>query len=410
LLKASDKKFGKEDTIIFDFGIMKIYHLSNLWVFVFLLAAVINAGMVSGQKIVDRTLWEQGRGNYKNYRIPSLISTSKGILLAFCEGREGGDSGDIDVLMKFSKDNGKTWSWESVIWDDGPNTCGNPCVVEDKETGRIFLIMTWNNGKDPEENIINKTSVDTRIPYMCYSDDYGHTWSKPERMPPECKDPSWGWYATGPGIGIQIRHSLYKGRLIIPANHSYDDPEGKIRNGPYGYGSHVLISDDHGKTWKRSQPIKPGCNESQVAELPDGKLIMNMRSYNKRNCRALSFSSDGGQTWSEVGHDPQLTESVCQASLLDYGDYRGKRMYLFSNPAVPFLRTHMTVKVSFDNCRNWSNSRLIFAGPSAYSCLTVLHNKQIGLLFECGKDQAYEAIRFIGFHPGEMFQRDIVIK
>jgi sialidase-1 len=390
--------------------IMKICHFRHLPAIVVFLTVFIDRDMVSGQKIVERTLWEQGSGNYKNYRIPSLISTREGTLLAFCEGREGGDSGDIDVLMKFSKDNGKTWSRERVIWDDGTNTCGNPCVVEDKETGRIWLITTWNNGKDAERSIINKTSVDTRIPYFCYSDDYGLNWSKPEKMPAECKDPSWGWYASGPGIGIQLRHSLNKGRLIIPANHSYDDPEGKISNGPYGYGSHVLISDDHGKTWKRSQPIKPGCNESQVAELPDGKLIMNMRSYNKKNCRAISFSSDGGETWSEIRHDPQLIESVCQASLLDYGDYQGKRMYLFSNPAVPFLRTHMTIKVSFDSCRNWSNSRLIYHGPSAYSCMAVFNNKHIGILFECGKDTAYETIRFTGLHPGELFHRDIVIK
>jgi sialidase-1 len=358
---------------------------------------------------VSKVLWQQGTGKYNNYRIPSIMATQQGTLLAFCEGREAGDTGDIDILLKRSEDNGKTWSEEMVVWDDGLNTCGNPCPVVDEETGRIWLFLTWNNGKDHERDIINKRSQDTRWPYLCYSDDDGKTWSEPEKIP-GLKNASWGWYATGPGIGIQLKRGHYKGRLVIPANHSYDDPEGNIHNGPYGFGSHVLFSEDNGETWKMSEPIRPGCNESQVAELSDGTLVMNMRSYNNQYSRAVAFSKDGGKSWSEIEHDFQLVESKCQASLLNFGEYKKENLYLFSNPAVPVGRTAMTIKTSFDNCDSWSNSKLVYAGPSAYSCLVKLPNDKVGLFFEVGEKRPYEKMVFVSFKIKELFTPGTILE
>ncbi len=362
------------------------------------------------EAIQQSVLWEKGTGEYNNYRIPSLIVTQKGTLLAFCEGREGGDAGDIDLLLKRSEDKGVTWSDEHMVWNDAQNTCGNPCPVIDKETGRIWLFLTWNNGKDGESAIINKTSSLPRLPYLCYSDDDGLTWSKPVNMNESCRDTSWGWYATGPGFGIQMKNGPYKGRLVIPANHSYDDPNGTIRNGPFGYGAHVLFSDDHGATWKMSEPIKPGCNESQVTELSDGTLVMNMRSYNDQYARAISLSKDGGETWSEIEHDYQLVESRCQASILNYGKYDEKQMYLFLNPAVTSGRNHLTLKASFDDCKSWSNAKLIYEGPAAYSCLTKLPDGKIGMFFEAGEKGAYEKMVFVSFKPEQIFSPGSLLK
>lgn len=378
--------------------------------FAFTLIFLLNSCVEKKQNIEKSTLWEQGTGKYNNYRIPSLIVTQKGTLLALCEGREGGDSGNIDLLLKRSEDNGITWSNEQVVWNDGSNTCGNPCPVVDETTGRIWLWMTWNNGNDHESEIIHQTASSPRLPYLCYSDDDGKTWSTPENMSETCRDTSWGWYATGPGFGIQIKNGPHKGRLIIPANHSYNDPEGNIRKGPYGYGAHVLYSDDHGKTWSRSESIKPGCNESQVTELSDGTLEMNMRSYNGKYCRAISFSKDGGETWSEIEHDYQLVESKCQASILNFGQIRGNQAHLFLNPAVPEGRNHLTLKASFDDCKNWSNSKLIYAGPAAYSCLAKLPNGKIGMFFEAGQKSAYEKLVFVAFDADQFFQPETLLK
>ena len=379
----------------------------SIYILSLILAACVGKTEITSFQKVD--LWKSGSGEYNNYRIPSIIISSVGTVLAFCEGREGGDSGDINLLMKRSEDNGITWSNEQIIWDDGSNSCGNPCPLVDETTGRIWLFLTWNDGEDRESKIIQKTSKYHRLPYACYSDDDGITWSTPRDMSSSCRDTTWGWYATGPGFGIQIKKGKYEGRLLIPANHSYDDPEGISGNGPFNYGSHVLYSDDHGESWEMSQAIRPGCNESQITELSDGTLLMNMRSYNGPKSRATSTSTDGGATWSEISHDPQLVESRCQASILKFGEFKDQQMQLFTNPAVPNGRTHITIKASFDDCQSWSNSKLIYAGPAAYSCLTKLANGKIGLFFEAGKDHPYEKMVFVSFDADEIFKKGELI-
>lgn len=365
---------------------------------------------VKKEKINQKVLWEKGTGEYNNYRIPALIVTDKGTLLAFCEAREAGDTGDIDLLLKRSEDNGKTWSNEQIVWNDEKNTCGNPCPVVDEETGRIWLFSSWNNGNDNEAEIVNKTSLSPRLPYVCYSDDDGKTWSTPISLEKTCRNPSWGWYATGPGIGIQVKNGKYKGRLVIPSNHSYDDPKGNVRKGPYEYGAHVIYSDDHGKSWQISESIKPGCNESQVTELSDGTLLMNMRSYNNKKARALSHSTDGGQTWSEIEHDYQLVESLCQASILNFGKVDKQKAHLFLNPAVPTGRDHLTIKVSFDDCKSWSNSKLVYEGPAAYSCMTKLPDGRVGLFIEIGDKSPYDRMVFVSFDWKEIFTLSPIIQ
>jgi len=106
-------------------------------------------------------LFERGRGGYNNYRIPSLIVTKSGTLLAFCEGREAGDASDIDILLRRSEDGGKSWNPKQVVWSDAKNTCGNPCPVVDRDNGRIWLMTTWNLGTDDEGG--TKHSDDTII-------------------------------------------------------------------------------------------------------------------------------------------------------------------------------------------------------------------------------------------------------
>jgi len=337
------------------------------------------------------TVFQRGDGGYHSFRIPALIVSPKGTLLAFVEGRKNslGDSGNIDLVLKRSKDNGKTWSELSVIWNDGEHTCGNPCPVVDQSTGRIWLPLTWNHGKDHEKQIKDKTARDTRRVYMSYSDDDGATWKQPYEVTKTTKKPEWTWYATGPGNGIQLTRGPHKGRLVIPCDHNVTLDVKVVRR------SHAIYSDDHGKTWQLSQSIGEKTNECAVVELVDGRLLMNMRSYHGKNLRAIAISTDGGATWSKVTLDAALIEPVCQASLIRvrFPESGKPGQILFSNPASK-KREKMTVRLSLDDGKTWSASRLVTPGSAAYSSLALLSDGEVGLLYE---RDGYQEIEFIAF-------------
>lgn len=352
-------------------------------------------GIVFGDLTIShaaQTLWQSGRGGYHTYRIPAIVETTDDTLLAFCEGRSqgSGDAGDIDLLMRRSKDRGKTWSEQTVIWSDATNTCGNPAPVVDRTTGTIWLLINWNRGDDRESEIITGKSHDTRRVFITQSTDDGVTFSLPKEITSDVKATNWTWYATGPGTGIQIERGAHAGRLVIPCNH--------IEAGSKHYFSHVIFSDDHGQTWQRGGTTpKDQVNECQVAELPNGRLVLNMRNYDRtKQARQIAFSADGGLTWTDQQFDETLVEPVCQASLrggawLDNGD---KRQLFFSNPANSKSRVNLTIRMSEDSGKTWPKLRVLHKGPSAYSDLVVMKEGVIGCLYEAGEKNPYESIVF----------------
>lgn len=339
-------------------------------------------------------VFRSGEGGYHTYRIPSLIATPRGTLLAFCEGRKkgSGDSGDIDLLLRRSGDGGRTWEPVQTVWDDGPNTCGNSCPVVDAETGAICLLMTHNLGGDHEGAIIERKSKGTRTVWLARSDDDGRTWSRPREITAAAKRAEWTWYATGPGAGIQLVHGKFKGRLVVPCDH--------IEANTRKYFSHVIYSDDRGRTWRLGgRTPQPQVNECEVAELADGRLLLNMRNYDGSKLRRTSVSTDGGMTWTDPTPDAKLVEPICQASLRRYRWPEGNRpgVLLFSNPASAKARVNMTVRASLDDGKTWPVERLLHDGPSAYSCLAALPGGEIGCLFEAGQKHPYESIVFARF-------------
>lgn len=340
-------------------------------------------------------VFTSGKDGYHTYRIPAMVVTTNKTVLAFCEGRKNSrsDTGNIDMLLKRSTDGGKTWNAQQVVWADDDNVCGNPAPVVDEKTGTIWLSMTWNRGDDHEKEIGLGTSKDTRRVYVTHSDDDGVTWSKPEEITKAVKKPEWRWYATGPGNGIQLSRGKYAGRLVIPCNHN--EPNGK---GQVVSRSHVIYSDDHGKTWQLGGSEDEKTNESTIAELSDGTLLHNMRAYHDKHRRAVATSNDGGTTWSKVKLDEALIEPVCQGNLLrgTFASEGGRSRLLFSNPASE-KREKLTVRVSYDEGATWPVSKELHAGPAAYSCLAILPDKMVGDLFERGDKGPYEKITFARF-------------
>jgi len=329
------------------------------------------AASMDAASVVD--VFESGKEGYHTFRIPALLLTPKGTLLAFAEGRKNGrgDSGAIDLVIKRSADGGKSWSGLKVVASDGVNTVGNPCAVLDRVTGRIWLLLTRNGGGDSERDIIAGKAKGTRTVLVCSSDDDGMSWSKAVDITASVKPADWTWYATGPGVGIQLR----SGRLLIPCDHRV--------LGAAKYRSHVIFSDDHGKNWKLGGVVGEDVNECQAVELGDGSVMINMRSYRGKGCRAVAISKDGGETWGTILDDERLVEPNCQGSLVRFaGDERHQPFLVFCNPASQRKRERLTLRVSGDEGRTWPVAKVLDEGSAAYSSLAIMPDLSVGCLYE----------------------------
>lgn len=331
-------------------------------------------------------VFKNGESGYNCFRIPAIVKSTKGNLLAFAEGRKKGcgDAGYIDLVLKRSADGGKTWGNLQVVWTDSGNTCGNPAPVVDEQSGDIVLLSTWNLGEDEEWEIIAGKSNSSRRIFVLRSSNEGLNWTKPVEITSNVKSENWTWYATGPVNGIQLAHPSFRNRLIIPCDH--------IEAGSKKYFSHVIYSDDGGYNWKLGGTTPTDLvNECTVAELPSGWLLLNMRNYGKDRFRQTSISKDGGQTWQPLIPDSSLAEPVCQASLIGFY-HRGKFILAFSNPADSKERKKLSIKLSMDEGKTWRYQKILYPGPSAYSNICFIGKGKLGCLFEAGIKSPYEGI------------------
>jgi len=306
-------------------------------------------------------------GVYDTYRIPALAATTRGTLLAFCEGRKknAADHGDIDLLLRRSFDRGATWGPAQQVWEDGNHTIGNPSPVVDRETGVVWLGFTRDNDRV----------------FVTRSADDGATWDPPAEITQAVKPEGWGWYATGPGHGIQ----LAGGRLLIPCDHSAGGAQ----------HSHVIVSDDHGATWGLGGSADAGTDECMAVERPDGTLYLTMRNSLFRWKRAFSVSADRGESWSPAEPAEPLLDPVCQASIVGLAPSLpgGPHRILFLNPAGIF-RMDLTLRVSCDGAVTWPVQKQIEDGPSAYSDMAPLAAGEVAALYEAGPDRPYQRITF----------------
>lgn len=348
------------------------------------------------------TVFKRGEEGYNMFRIPAVIQAANGDILAFCEGRNGrGDTGEIDMVMKRSSDGGRTWGKIQVIWKDGKNTCGNPAPVVENKSGRIIMVATWNDGRDHESDIRMLRSIDTRRVFCFYSDDNGVSWSTPVEITSTTKLPEWTWYATGPCHAIQLQKGDHKGRLVVPCNHG-TPPE--IKNGKEWARtvSHIIYSDDMGDTWHIGGNPDVG-NESTVAELRDGRIVLNMRVDGSHTddwrangrCRQVAYSADGGESFGAPFFERGLPEPRCQGTIANY-TRKGKltNSLLFCNPASG-KRDNMWLKLSTDGGNTWKEVCRIYEGKAAYSDIFVARDGSVGVLYENGDKGIYDRISFV---------------
>lgn len=323
----------------------------------------------------------------KCYRIPGLVRTPKGTLIAVYDIRWHGPvdlQEDVDVGISRSLDNGQTWlPMQKVIdqgeWGNKPqkeNGVGDPAILVDPETGRIWITALWFHGNPGKRawwaSHPGLKPEETGQLLLVYSDDEGASWSAPINITTQVKKPEWYLCFNGPGMGITTK----AGDLVFAAQF-------KDKNQiPH---STILYSRDKGKTWQMGTGARAETTEAQVVELTDGSLMLNMRD-NRGGSRAVAITRDFGQHWETHSSSRQaLPESVCQASLIRFITRKGKPALAFFNPATTEGRHHSTLKLSFDEGQSWpfQYHQLVYEPESfGYSCLAQINDTTLGVVYE----------------------------
>ncbi len=343
--------------------------------------------------IARTVIRKPGDDGSRAFRIPGLATSVKGTLLAVYDIRYSGFGdlpGDIDVGLRRSTDGGKTWQDQQVIIDfdkavpvSKGNGVGDPAILVDRKTGTIMVIALWSQGNRAWHGSgPGLTPQETGQLVLVRSTDDGKTWSAPVNLTAKIagRDPKWRLLFNGPGAGIQTRD----GTLVFAAQ--FRDAEGT----PH---SCLLSSNDGGETWAVSAPAiatKPPTSEAQVAELSDGSLLLSMRDESRSGKRAWARFVPK-KTLPAGDWDPwrsDLPDPTCMASIVRHPS----GALIFSNPASSKNRVGMTLRVSNDDGKTWSAGRVLDPRPAAYSCLTILADGTIGILYEAGEKNSAETL------------------
>ena len=330
------------------------------------------------------------------YRIPALARTNAGTLIAAYDARYD-DARDlpanIDVAYSRSFDGGKSWEPMRLALDfkgedEAKEGVGDPSILVDPKTGRIWIAALWaHNGKSLAQSEPGLKLETSGQLVLTYSDDDGATWSEPRNITAEvASGKNWRVLFQGPGSGIVTR----KGTLIFPAQFLDENR---------GFFSTIVWSDDQGETWRVGTGAKRSTCESQVVELNDGSIMINMRNYNVKNyVRSVAITRDYGQTWTQ---DEETSETlpcpICQASLIRVKstiDGDDSNLLAFMNPSSSKGRINMTLKLSEDEGKTWPRELTLYRpGCYGYSSIVKINAETIGVLYETAGGLIYQTVK-----------------
>jgi sialidase-1 len=347
-----------------------------------------NSSFAKSTGVAIRKAGDEG---VNTYRIPGIVQTDKGTLIAVYDIRYNNSAdlpGNIDVGMSRSVDSGRTWQPMKVIMDMGEphqnNGIGDPSILFDPLTKKIWVASLWSKGNRSIAGSLPGLSPDTTGQFVLVSsDDDGLSWSAPMSITPQIKNPAWHLFFNGPGNGI----AMEDGKLVFAAQY-WDE-----KKMPY---STIIYSDDKGKNWKgKINGPKSNTTESQVVETTPGTLMLNMRD-NRGSFRSVAVTTDLGASWTEHSTSYNaLPDPVCMASLIKARvNVNGvmKDVLFFSNPATTSGRYNITIKASLDMGQTWLPANQVLVDERqcyGYSSLTKVDDHTIGILYEGVKDLYY---------------------
>ena len=348
----------------------------------------VNQGNSNYVKRTGFAVRKAGDDGINSFRIPGIVSTNKGTLIAVYDIRynNSGDlPGNIDVGMSRSTDGGNTWEPMKVIMDMGAphenNGIGDPAILFDPITKKLWVAALWSKGNHSIAGSLPGLSPDSTGQFVVTSSsDDGLSWSAPDNITAQIKNPAWRIFFQGPGTGI----AMQDGKLVFAAQYWN---ESKI---PF---STIIYSNDHGGTWNgKINGPKSNTTESQIVETTPGTLQLNMRD-NRGGFRSVATTNNMGITWTEHSTSySALPDPVCMGSLIKAKIKTGgrlKEVLFFSNPNTGSGRYNITIKASLDMGQTWLpanqlliDERLCFG----YSSLTKVDDDTIGILYEGTKD------------------------
>ncbi len=332
-------------------------------------------------------VFTSGQDGYHTYRIPAIETAADGSLIAFAEARKytredpGFGRQDVDLVYKRSTDNGATWSKMAVLEDFGEEwSSANPATILDRTNGKLWVF--YIRGRPKRSSLTARPGSDDMANFARWSGDNGKTWSEPidlTSVARDLKDPKWNVSIPGPGGAIQTS----KGRLLIAF---WEMP----------YAAFTVYSDDHGQTWHRGQKVPTpkgplAGSENQVAELNDGRILLDMRQDEGVANRWFAESSDGGVTWTPARTGITVTAVAC--ALERYVPAGGKARLLSTGP-IGKERKHLVLRSSTDDGKTFGAGKTISTDFAAYSETTVLKDNSLGVLWERGTKTGYEFITF----------------